>query len=192
VANKRRTRNGDEDDRDERGDPTDDPLGKLWQEHRVSLAGLLLVSGVLACIGLGLVGYALIRQPISLIFLGAGAAVLLFSVTLLGVNLFNVGRHLEIRKHGVRYTQSGIVSEIRWEDIVDIEVSRTDETDFGVVGVRKRSRNASSVSGPLTKTEWDVTIRGRDGRSIHLPVMFLRTVPDPRKLISQLRLRAGL
>jgi hypothetical protein len=192
VAKKRRTRSGDEDDRDDRGDPADDPLGKLWQEHRVSLAGLLLVSGVMACIGLGLVGYALSRQPISLIFLGAGAAVLLFAVVVVGVNLFNVGRHLEIRKHGVRYTQSGIVTEILWEDIVDVDVSRTDDTYLGVASVRKRSKNAAAVSGPLTKTEWDVTIRGRDGRSIHLPVMFLRTVPDPRKLISQLRLRAGL
>jgi hypothetical protein len=111
---------------------------------------------------------------------------------LLGINVFNVGRCLELRKLGVRFVESGIVTELLWHEIVDIAVNRTDDTYLGVVTVRKRSSDASSPSGLLTKSEWDVTIQGQDGRTIHLRPMFLRMVPDPKKLISQLRLRAGL
>jgi hypothetical protein len=116
----------------------------------------------------------------------------LLAVALLGMNIFNLGRRLELRKRGVRFVESGIVTDFFWDEIANVEVNRTDDTYLGVATVRRHSGDASSLSGPLTKTEWDVTIRGRDGRTIRLRPMFLRTVPDPRKLISQLRLRAGL
>jgi hypothetical protein len=111
---------------------------------------------------------------------------------LLGINVLNVGRCLELRKLGVRFVESGLLTEFFWDEIVDIEVNRTDDTYLGLATVRKRSANTSTPSGPLTSTEWDVTIHAQDGRAIRLRRIFLRTVPDPKKLISQLRLRAGL
>jgi hypothetical protein len=195
VGKKRRNRNPDQDDRDERSkliESVDDPLGKLLQQYQVNPAGVLVISGALAVAGLGIVTYALIRQPYSLVFLLVGAAVLLLSVTLLAINVFNVGRRLELRKRGVRFVESGHVTELFWDEIADVEVNRTDDTYLGVATVRKRSADASSPSGPLTRTEWNVTIRGHDGQTIHLPPGFLRTVPDAKKLISHLRLRAGL
>jgi hypothetical protein len=180
---------------DERGRPVDssrDSLGKLIQQYHVSLAGVLVVSGILLALGLGIVAYAVTRQPFSLIFLIVGTVVALLSVVLLGMNAFNIGRRLELRKRGVRFVESGRSVEILWEDIVDVEVSRTDETHLGVVSVRRQSGDASRPSGPLTKSEWDVTILSQDGQSIRLRPMFFRMVPDPKKLISQLRLRAGL
>jgi hypothetical protein len=173
-------------------DSADDPLGKLLQQYQVNLAGVLVVSGVILFLGLGLLVYALTRQPYSLTFLLVGTGVLLFALVLLAMNVFNVGRRLELRKSGVRFVQAGISTEVFWDEIVDIVVNRTDDTNFGVATVRRRSSDAASPSGLLTKTEWDITIHAQDGRTIRLPPMFLRTVPDPKRLISQLRLRAGL
>jgi uncharacterized RDD family membrane protein YckC len=173
-------------------DSDDDPLGKLLQRHQVSLAAVLVVSGVFLLVGLGLLVFALTRDPYSLTFLLIGMALLLLSVVMLGMNVFNVGRRFELRKLGVRFVESGIVTELLWSDIAEVVVNRTDDTYLGVASVRRRSADAADLSGPLTKMEWDVTIVGHDGRSIRLRPMFLRTVSDPKKLISQLRLRAGI
>ena len=54
-----------------------DSLGELVDRYHVSLAGALIVSGAVAVVGLGLVVYARIRQPSSLIFLLIGGFVLL-------------------------------------------------------------------------------------------------------------------
>jgi hypothetical protein len=195
MSKKRGNSNSEADNLGERGGPTNssrDPLGKLIQQYHVSLAGVLVVSGVVLAVGLGIVVYAVTRQPYSLIFLIVGTVVALLSVVLLGMNAFNIGRRLELRRRGVRFVESGRSVEILWEDIEDVEVSRTDETYLGAVSVRRQSGDASRPSGPLTKSEWDVTIRSQDGRTIRLRPMFLRMVSDPKKLISQLRLRAGL
>jgi len=189
---KARRRPVPEEDRDPAPLGSDDPLGKLLEEYRVSLAGVLLMSGVNALIGLGLIAYALTREPYSLPWLLAGTFVLLVVVALLGTNVFNVGRRLELRKHGVRFVEGGVETAFTWDEIADVEVNRTDDTYLGVASVRRRSSNASRPAGPLTKTEWDVTIHAHDGRTIRLRPTFFRIVPVPKKLISHLRLRAGL
>jgi hypothetical protein len=78
MGKNRRNRRSSVDDSDERKRPidsADDPLGPLLGQHRVSLAGVLLVSGVILLVGLGLVVYALTRQPYSLTFLLVGTAI---------------------------------------------------------------------------------------------------------------------
>ena len=195
MGKQRRYRSPGEDDRDERDRPigsADDRLCKLLQQYQVSLGGVLLISGVTAVIGVGTIVYSLTRRPYWLVFLLVGTVALLLSVALLGINVFNIGRRLELRKRGVRFVESGIITEFSWDEITEVEVNRTDDTYLGVARVRRRSADASSPSGLLTSTEWDVTIRGQDGRTIRLRPMFLRNVADPRKLISQLRMRAGL
>lgn len=191
MAKKQRDAEGDDADAGKTGAGVD-PLGKLLQRYHVSLAGVLIVSGVVAVIGLGVLAYALLRDPMSLVALLIGTGILLLAVVFLGMNVFNVGQRFEMRKRGVRFVESGIVTELFWDEIADVEVNRTDDTYLGVASVRKRSNNAVGPSGPLTSTEWDVTLRSRDGRKIRLRPAFLRTVPDVKKLISQLRLRAGL
>src|SRR5207237_5645700 len=117
---------------------------------------------------------------------------LLLAVAFRGVNVFNAGRKLEVRKYGLRYAESGTETELRWDEIAAVEVHRTDDTYLGVASVRKGSSDTDSPSGPLTKTEWDVTIRAHDGRRIRLPPMFFKVVSNPKKLINQIKMRAGV
>jgi hypothetical protein len=173
--------------------PDADPLGKLIHEYGASLPGALVASGGLALVGLVLtaLAYTLFRPPGSYIGLGAGAVLLLLALCVLVVNVFNVGRRLEVRKRGLRYTEVGVETVIRWEEIVDVSVRRHDETDMGIVTRERESSDYVSPSGPLTKTEWEVEIVGDNGETIHLPPTFLRTVGDPKKLIQQIKIRAG-
>lgn len=170
---------------------SDDPLGKLIVQYQVTLAAVLVVSGTVALLGLGLIGYGRNAQPRSVLFLSIGTAALLLAVVRLAMNAFNIGRRLELRKRGVRFCELGSQTEFFWDDITDIEVNRLDETNLGIASVRKKSPDAVSPSGLLTKTEWEITIHAQDGRRIHLSRMFLRMVPDPKKLVSQLRMQSG-
>lgn len=72
------------------------------------------------------------------------------------------------------------------------DVHRLDETSVGPVHKIRESNDAVSPSSLLTKTEWEVTLRTNDGRAIQLPPAFSRIVPDARKLISAIKLRAGV
>jgi hypothetical protein len=171
---------------------SDDSLGKLLRQYRVSLAGVLVVAGAVALVGLAVLTLGLTRKPISPTFLFKGAVALLMGFALVGINLFNVGRKLELRKHGVRFAESGVATELAWEEIADVEVSRLDRTYLGVASVWKRSADASRPSGLLTNTEFTVIIHAHDGRRIRLSPVFLRGVSDPKKLIAELRLRSGL
>lgn len=169
-----------------------DLLGKLVARYGVNLAETFVGYGIIALIGGGMVWYALSRDPNSIGWLLVGSTVILAAVAMFGLILINLGRKLELRKRGLRWTEFGMVTEFAWDDIADVEVDRRDETNLGLASVHKRSSDAVSSSGLLTKTEWDVTIHAHDGRTIHLRPLFLRTVQDPKKLISQIRMGAGL
>ncbi len=197
MAKKRPKREPGEVRREKRRQPAEsesdeDSLGKLVTQYGVNMAETLVAQGVIGLIGGGMVWYALSRDPYSLAWLLVGLAVILAAVVMLGLSLLNLGRKLELRKRGVRWTEFGMVTEFGWDDIADVEIQRQDETYLGVASVHQRSSDAVSSSGPLTKTEWDVTIHAHDGRTIRLRPLFLRTVQDPKKLISQIRLGAGL
>jgi len=169
-----------------------DPLGEVIKKHEVTWAAVLVLSGSVALLGLGSVAYGLIGKIWSQGFLLVGGAVILCAVALAVMNVFNVGRRLELRRRGIRFVDAGVETELSWDEIVDVEVNRTDDTDMGLVSVEKRSSDAVSPSGPLTKTEWQVTIHASDGRSIPLSRTFMRMVPDPKELISNLRMRSGV
>jgi hypothetical protein len=169
-----------------------DPLGETIKKYEVTWAGILVVCGSLAVLGLGSVLYGLFGSIWSLGFLLVGAAVILCAIVLAVMNVFNVGRSLELRRHGLRFVDAGIETEFLWSEVVEIEVNRTDDTNMGLVSVEKRSADAVSPSGPLTKTEWQVTIHAGDGRSINLNRAFMRMVPDPKELISNLKMRSGV
>jgi len=190
MAKKRKRRDADRDSPDG-GASEYDPLGDLISRHQISLVGVLIVSTLAALVGLGLLTLGLLRDPISLLFVLIGGGVMLLAGALLVTSLFNIGRRLELRKKGIRFTDRFYDVEMFWEEIAGIHVNRTDETDYGMASVRKRGGHYMTPSGPLTQTEWDVTIESHDGRAIHLTSPFLNAVSDPRKLISQIRLRAG-
>jgi hypothetical protein len=188
MAEKRRRAADGETDSGDRPDP----LGEVVEQYHVTWASVLLVSGAIAVVGLGCSIYAVTREPWSKGFLLVGGAVVLCAVALLIINSFSVGRRLELRRRGLRLVERGVETEVLWGDIVDIEVGRTDATYMGPVSVERRSSDPITPSGPLTKTEWQVTIHTSDGRSLRLSKMFLRMVPDPKKLISHLRMRSGM
>lgn len=173
-------------------DAPSDPLGELITRYEVTLASVLIVSGTVGALGLGVLAFALVRQPRSPILLAIGAAVLVCAGVLLVMNVVNVGRRLELRKRGLRLVEAGVATEVFWDEIVEIEVNRTDSTSAGPVSIETRSSDAVTPSGPLTNTRWRVTIHACDGRSIGLGPGLLRMVPDPKELISRLRLRSGV
>src|SRR5271166_4005 len=99
MGKKRPARRHDEDHGNESSEPierVDDHLGKVIQQFRVSLAGVLIVSGAIAFLGLGMILYSLTGLHYWLMFLIGGTLLLLFSVATLGINIFNVGRRLEL------------------------------------------------------------------------------------------------
>jgi hypothetical protein len=172
-----------------------DPLGKLLEQHRVTLAGVMVVCGLLGAIGGAALWWGWAQQPRTPIALGAmgvGGLVLLTALVLLFTNIFNVGRSLELRKRGIRYTERGQTTEFLWKEIAVVETDRLDSTFAGVATKYTRSDNAVAPSGPLTRSEFTVTIVGDDGRTIRLLPSFLRCVGDPKKLISKLKLRSGV
>jgi hypothetical protein len=186
------TKKGSKRRRTHEGGADYDALGELISRHAVSLGSVLIVAAVGALVGAGLLVFALTREKISVLFLVIGAGVILLAGALLVTSVFNIGRRLELRKKGIRFVDPYYDVEFFWEEIADIKVNRLDQTDYGVATVWKRGGHYMTPSGPLTQTEMDVTIQAHDGRAIHLNSSFLKIVSDPRKLISQIRLRAGL
>jgi hypothetical protein len=172
-----------------------DPLGTLIEQHRVTLAGVLLVCGLSGALGVAALGWGWSQQPrttVALAAMGIGGLVLLTALVLLFMNIFNIGRSLELRKHGIRYTERGQTTQFLWKEIASVETDRLDSTFVGAATKYTRSDNAVAPSGPLTRSEFTVTIVADDGRTIRLPPSFLQCVDDPKKLISKLKVRSGI
>src|SRR5947207_907214 len=116
MAKKRRKRSADA----ELDDVEYDPLGALIHRYQVSLAGVLIVAGVVALVGLGLIAFALMRERVWLLLLLIGAGIVLLAVGLVAANLFNLGRRLELRKKGIRFVDPLYELEFFWEEISDV------------------------------------------------------------------------
>jgi hypothetical protein len=171
---------------------TRDPLGRILKEYKVTWAGVLVVCGGIALLGGGVLAFALTREVVSIALTSVGGAICFSAVALFLMNLGNVGRCLELRKRGVRFTERGLAVEMLWSDVVDVDVNRTDQTNLGVAAVLKQSSDYAAPTGPLGKTEFEIRINAADGRSIRLSPMFMRMVSDPRELISFLKIRSGI
>ncbi len=169
-----------------------DPLGPVIEQHGITWAALIVVTIVLGATGGAILGYGATRVPRSTLWLTVGGIVLGLGVLMFVLNVRNTGRRLELRKRGIRFVDAGDVTELNWSEIVEVDVHRLDKTSVGPVHKFRESDDAVSPSSLLTKTEWEVTLRTNDGRSIHLPPAFFRIVPDARKLISAIKLRAGV
>ena len=169
-----------------------DPLGKLIKHYEATMARLVGEAIMIALFGIGVLAFTIAMGALHKGLLLAGVAILIAAVLRLFVGRSNVGRRLELRKRGLRFIELGVPLEVRWDEIVDVDVARTDSTDYGLVGVHKTSADGITPSGPLTSTEFGLTIRTHDDRRIHLPPEFMKVVDKPTELISNLRLRAGM
>jgi hypothetical protein len=169
-----------------------DPLGKLQNRYEIQLGQILGFCGGIAVLGLISLFYGLLQDPKSLLFLAVGGVVLLLAVALLAINLPNLGRRLEIRRSGIRYTAASESVEMFWDEITVVDVDRTDDTYLGLASVHETSSDAIRPSGPLTKTEFNVMICTADGRSIRLSKRFLQMVPRRQELVREIQVRAGL
>jgi hypothetical protein len=169
-----------------------DPLGKLQNRYEIRLGQILGFCGGIAVLGLMAAIYGLLQAPRSLLFLAMGGVVLLAAVALLAVNLPNLGRRLDIRRRGIRYTEAGKSVAMFWDEITLVDVDRSDDTYLGLVSVHETSSDTIRPAGPLTKTEFNVLICTSDGRAIRLRKRFLQMVPKRQDLIREIQVRAGL
>lgn len=183
---------GEERENDEPRRRRRDPLGKLQNLYEIGLGQILGFCGGIAVLGLIALIYGLLQDPWSLLFVAVGGVILLAAAALLATNLPNLGRRLEIRRRGIRYTEAGDSVEMFWVEITVVDVDRTDDTYLGLVNVHETSDDTVRPSGPLTKTEFNVLICTADGRSISLRKRFLQMVPKRQDLVREIQVRAGL
>ena len=165
MAKKKRTDDGDR-------------LGSLKMEYRTNAAGIFALAGLLFLGAVGTLGASFfLAPPTSWYLLMGGTLLLVLAPVILLANVFNVGRSFQVRKHGVRYVEAGVETELTWDEIVAVDVQETRYQKYGVVTV---------------KTEYELTIQGRKGRTIQLGALFLQQVPDVKMLAKLLRHKAEI
>ncbi len=178
--------------RRKRSETRDEPLGKLIKEYRPSPATIIGLSLGALLAGIGVAVYGLLRQSHPWPFVLLGGVFVLMAPVLLVINFFNFGRALQVRQWGVRVIHKGSADEMAWDEIADIDVRRTDVANLGIATVWSRRSDVKSPGLLAARTEWEIWIRGQDGRTIHLSRAFLEHLPDVRGLVILLRKNAGL
>jgi hypothetical protein len=168
-----------------------DPLGKLIQSYRPSVATVVGLAVVIFLAGVGVLIYCQFHHPYPFRVMLVGIFLLLMAPVLVLINALHFGSRLEVRRHGVRLHERAGTSELTWEEIGDVEVKRTDVTSLGVATVWTRSSDLRKRLLPA-RTEWEIILHTRDGRTLRLSPGFLQYVPDVRSLIVLLRKSAGL
>ncbi|MEZ6046652.1 MAG: hypothetical protein R3C11_13975 [Planctomycetaceae bacterium] len=166
-----------------------DPLGKLLKLYGTNLATavfILLIMLIPAAIAFGVMFFT--EGQVARISMFVGAAFCLIGFVLFCLQLLNVNKRLELRRHGIRYVNGSIQTEFFWNEIVDIEVKRVDSTNLGVVSVHTHSNDARKPTNIMSRTDWDITIVSQSGRKIHLGDTFTNIIHKPQELIAELRL----
>lgn len=168
-----------------------DPLGKLIKVYRPNTAVGVAVAILMGLAGGSVLLYCQFHHPYPYRIMLAGVVLILASPVMLIVSMFNSRRSLEIRRHGVRLVEGGQVTELAWDEIVQVDVERTDVTSLGVATISTRRSDLKRTSLLPARTEWEVRIQTRDGRMIRLSRMFLQYVPDVKSMVILLRKYAG-
>lgn len=73
-----------------------------------------------------------------------------------------------------------------------MEVERSDSMSLGVATIHSRRSDLKNPGLLSARTEWKVTIRGRDGQTIRLSPSFLQHVRDVQTMVILIRQSAGL
>jgi len=176
--------------RDSEGSP--DSLGKLIKTYRPIAAKGLGAGVILFLTGIAVLIYCQLHQPYPFKVMLAGIFLLVMGPVLVTINALHVGSSLEVRREGVRFRDHSGTTEVAWDDIVDVEVKRTDVTSLGI-GTMFTKRSDLRLGGPLTaRTEWEIVLQTREGSAMRLSPGFLQHVPDVRSLIVLLQKNAGL
>jgi hypothetical protein len=164
-----------------------DPLGKLIKSYRPNAAVGVMVAILMALAGTGVLLYCQFHRPYPFKIMLAGAVLLVACPVMVVVSLFNCRRSLEVRRHGIRLLDGLNVTELAWDEIAEVEVNRTDVTSLGVATIWSRHSDLRKPGLLTARTEWEVLLHTRDGRTIRLSRTFLQYVPDVGSMVTLLR-----
>jgi hypothetical protein len=159
-----------------------DPLGKPLARYGTRTRAIVFI--VLAVL-LGLAGGGVMGASKQLAWSQAGSredtlyiamswVMLAIAVPSVAHGVYHLGKSFEIRRKGVRFTRRRAVAELRWDEIFEIQVFRTD----------------IYYRGAKQRVDWEIFIHGIPGQ-IHLTTSFLHLVPSVTALISLLKLNSG-
>jgi hypothetical protein len=168
-----------------------DPLGKVIKIYRPNTAAGVMVAILMCVAGAGVLLYCQFHRPYPFKIMLAGVALLVAAPVMAAVSLFNSRRSLEVRRHGLRLVEGQQVTELAWDELADVEVNRTEVTSLGVATVWSRRSDLQKPGLFRARTEWEVVLHARDGRTIRLTRTFLQYVPDVRSMVILLRKYAG-
>jgi hypothetical protein len=173
---------------------SDDPLGELMKVYTTNIKVKAFIYIPFAILGAGMLFYALIQrtETIPNIVIGVSGGVLFFlNSVFMGCQLWNVGKQLELHRRGVRLSRFGMKKDMRWKQIVQIEVVRT-AVGTEALGLIDTTTVSDDEHSPVKGDGLHVTIHDVDGRTIELGHSFMQIVDDPIKLIANLRKGAKL
>jgi hypothetical protein len=168
-----------------------DSLGKVIKLYRPNTAASVMVAILMCVAGGGVLLYCQFHHPYPFKIMLAGVALLVAGPVMAAVSLFNSRRSLEVRRHGLRLVEGQQVTELAWDELADVEVNRTEVTSLGVATIWTRRSDLQKPGLLTARTEWEVLLHTRDGRTIRLSRTFLQYMPDVGSMVILLRKFAG-
>lgn len=160
-----------------------DPLGKVIKVYRPNTVAGLTIAILMCVAGGGVLLYCQFHQPYPYKVMLAGVFLLVAGPVMAAVSFFNSRRSLEIRRHGLRLVGWQNTTDVAWDELAEVRVNRTDVTGLGVATIHTRGSDLKKPGVLTARTEWEVTLHTRDGRTIRLGRTFLQYVPDVRSMV---------
>jgi hypothetical protein len=159
-----------------------DPLGKPLARYGTRTRAILFIvlAVLLGLAGGGVMGAskqlarALADSHEDTLYTVISWVMLAVAVPSVAHGVYHLGKSFEIRRKGVRFTRRRTVAELRWDEIFEIQVFRTD----------------IYYRGAKQRVDWEILIHGIPGQ-IHLTTSFLHLVPSVTALISLLKQNSG-
>lgn len=173
-----------------------DPLGKLIRRYEMDASQIVGQALFVALFGIGVLVFAGFQtgEPRRMFgLIAAGLICLAAAAWRLLTGVRTTTQSVQLRRDGIRYLDNfGVTHEVTWGEVVDVEIERYDEADYGIATVERTSDDYLSPSGLTTSTEFAVRIHVADGRTVHLDKRFLNRLRDPKSLLADLKLRSGI
>jgi hypothetical protein len=159
-----------------------DPLGKPLARYGTRIKAILfiVIAVLLGLAGGGVMGASkqlarsLAGSHEDTLYIVMSWVMLAVAVASVAYGVYHLGQSFEIRRGGVRFTRRRAVAELRWEEIFDIQVFRTD----------------IHYRGAKQRVDWEIFIHGIPGQ-IHLTTAFLHMVPSVTALVGLLKKYSG-
>jgi hypothetical protein len=159
-----------------------DRLGKQVARYGTNRKAIMLMvtAGVLGLSGGAVranaegLAWALADSHEGTAYTFTGWCLLVAGMAVMFVGVLAFGQFFEIRRKGVRFARRRSVTELRWDQVEDIQVHKT-------VTIVKGSKHVY----------WDVCIYGEKDKTIHLKSGFLKLVPSVTELVQLLKQVSG-